>query len=1183
MSFMRHFEALILNLEAIPDFCLRSSNVAFINDLYSMKKRLLSPIRIPIFLLLVLTALMVDAQTSTSVLSNGQFHKVAVSESGIYKLDAAFLSGQTGINLSQTSVNQITLWTNGGGVLPQLTNAPRIDDLREVSMSRVGMDDGKVDAGDYFLFYAEGPDHWTFQPQEGRYRKTENIYDNQNYYFICISDRVPTNQETRASLPEGNITIKQFDDFQSHEDDKVNLLGKFRPPGSGQRWFGDDFSTTRERDYELVFPDIVIGSDVLWNVDFAGRCDQTTLVSAEFNGNKFSSTIGLVATGEVEADFARIARLSGVYTAQSDQQDIIISYPQISAASSGWLDFIELQTQRHLRYRNTPLQFRSIASKEVAEAEFVIEGFVGGELIWDITDLQRPVIQTYTLTAGKASFVVSTESQIREFIVFSPSGNFPTPSYVHPVANQNYHGLHDADLVIIYHPDFKEAAERLAEHRLEHNGYLVQTIPIDALMNEFAGGGQDATAIRDFARMLKLRSSRFRFLLFIGDGSYDMRYLNKDQRNENFIPVFETLESMNPIRSFPSDDYFALLSDDEGNDLKGAIEIAVGRLPVGTPDEANTVVNKIIHYDTNPATYGDWRLGITYVSDDEDSNQHLLQTEDVAGTQKNSYPEYNVRKIYLDAFQQMNSPGGDRYPDANAAINSAMQQGMLILNYFGHGGPAGWTQERVLGIADILSWTNFNRLPLFITATCSFTPYDEPSLKSAGELVILNPTGGAVGLLTTVRAVYSSSNKRLTSEVFERILIEDDGALLTFGEVMVLAKNSNHQDTVDINARKFAIIGDPSMKLVIPEHEVVITKINNVETETGAIDTVRALELVELSGEIRTNQGAKLSQFNGTVTVSIYDKPTNGKTLANDPKSNEKEFTTQTKVLFKGSATVTNGEFSLSFVVPQDISFTYGKGKVSMYATDGSTTDAAGMYADLIIGGSATGLSDNEGPVIQIFVDHENFKSGDETSPNPTMLIKLSDDSGINISGNSIGHDLEGILDDDSRTSYILNERYVSTIDDHTRGEVFLPLSDLSEGRHTFKVTAWDIANNFSEEEIEFVVVKDLKDILLNLRNSPNPVTDLTNFTFEHRLGEIPLNVEIEIFTVTGRLVHRLTAENVISSGGTVTNLEWDGAGLSGDRALPGVYLYQARVVSRPGTEAERAYESRFEKLIVLD
>jgi hypothetical protein len=984
-------------------------------------------------------------------------------------------------------------------------------------------------------------------------------------------------------MGSGEIQISDFDHYVAIDEDRVNLLGKFRPPGSGQRWFGDEFSTTRVREYSVEIPNIVPGSTLLWTMDFAGRCDETSQVGIDINGSTFSGSIGPVATGEVEADFAKISRLSGTTEADNNQLNVRISYPPTAAASSGWLDFVELQAKRRLQYGNDPLIFRSIVSRDYATAQYIITGVSSSEVLWDITNPQTPIRQQFGLNGTTTTFGVETNGLIQEFVLFSPTQNFPTPVGVGSVANQNIHGLQDADLVIIYHRDFEEAALRLAAHRLEHNGYLVEAIPVDLIMNEFAGGGQDPTAIRDFARMLKSRSSRFRWLLLMGDGSYDMRHLNQDQADKNFIPVFETVESMHPIKSFPSDDYFALLSDEEGFDLKGAIEIAVGRIPVSTPEEANNMVSKIIHYDTHPATHGDWRLDLTYVADDEDGNQHLVQTEDVANTQQALHSKYNIRKIYLDAYQQMNSPGGDRYPDVNAAINAAVQQGSLILNYFGHGGPSGWTQERVLGIPDIQSWTNLNKLPLFITATCSFTPYDEPSIESAGEQVLLNPAGGAIALLTTVRAVYSSSNKRLTSEVFERILLEDGPGQLSIGEVMVLAKNSNHQDTVDVNARKFAIIGDPSLKIVIPEHEIVITRINGNNVDVANPDTVRALDHTQLSGEIRDKQGNKLTQFNGILTATVFDKPTKLTTLANDPKSYEQDFQIQSKVLFKGSVSVVNGDFTLAFVMPQDISFKHGNGKISMYATDQIASDAAGLFTDFIIGGSATGITDTEGPVIQIFADNENFRSGDQTGPNPTMIIQLSDASGINITGNSIGHDLEGVLDENSRTSYVLNERYAARIDDPTHGEVILPLYDLEPGLHTFRVVAWDIANNYSEETIEFVVVENLDEIFINLRNGPNPFSTNTSFAFEHRLGDIPATVEIEVFTVTGRLVQKKVVENIVSDLGSVSGLEWDGGGLAGGRILPGVYFYRVRMITRPGTSEERAYESDFEKLILMD
>lgn len=1147
-----------------------------------MKKRLLSPLRV-LSLLFLPGTLLAQPYATESVLHHGQFFKVAIAAPGIYKLDAEFLSKAAGINLSQTAAQNITLWTNGGGPLPQLTTAPRVDDLREVAMLGVGTADGKVDPADYFLFYAEGPDQISLG-QDNRFRTVKNIYDNYNYYFICVSDRVATAITDRASLTGPEASFNLFDDYIRLEEDKVNLLGRFRPPGSGQRWFGDEFSVVRQREYEINFPDIIPGSEVLISYEFAGRSNTPTTVTAEFNGHKFPATISAVNTGHVEADYARITQVNGSYLAVADKQTIRFNYPQSGSASSGWLDYIQAQAKRQLKFSGTPIAFRNPDTRQFSASEFVITGAPGTVRIWDITDPQRPVNQEFATGGNQVSFVFESEDSItREFIVFAPGTAYPVPIAIGAVANQNLHGIADADLVIVYHKDFTSSAQRLAQHRLEHNGYLVEAIPVDQIMNEFAGGGNDPTAIRDFARMLKSRSERFRFLLLFGDGTYDMRYINKEQNNDNFIPVYETQESMNPIRSFPTDDYFTLLSDGEGQDLRGAVDIAVGRFPVSTAAQAEAVVNKIIHYETSAKTLDDWRLRIAYVADDEDSNLHLLQTEDVANTQQLTHPQYNVQKIYLDAYQQISTPGGARYPDVNAAINAAIGNGLLILNYFGHGGPAGWAQERVLTVPDIQSWTNFDRLPLLITATCSFAAYDEPSLLSAGEHVFLNPAGGAVALLTTVRAVYSSSNKRLTSEVFERILIDHALSNLTIGEVLMLAKNSNHLDTVDINARKFALLGDPSMFLALPQNEIVITHVNHVPVDGTPRDTVGALQAVTMSGEIRDKHGNTLEHFNGLLNVTVFDKPIKQKTLGNDPLSSEREFETQNKVLFKGKASVTDGNFAFTFVVPQDINFAYGRGKVSMYASDLVAIDAAGYYRDLVIGGSGGGVVDTEGPNVKLYVDHEKFISGDETGPNPTIFIRLSDDSGINISGSSIGHNLQGTLNNDPQHIYLLNDRYVAIADDHTRGEVVLQLNGLEPGMHRFSVIAWDIANNFSEAEIDFRVTDDASRMIHNLRNMPNPFRDGTRFVFDHRLGDGPVNVGIEIFTTTGRLVHQISLENALSRNGVIEPIFWNGNGLSGGRLLPGVYFYRVMLTSKAGTSAEQRYESRYDKLIITD
>ncbi|RLD22697.1 MAG: oxidoreductase, partial [Bacteroidetes bacterium] len=735
------------------------------------------------------------------------------------------------------------------------------------------------------------------------------------------------------------------------------------------------------------------------------------------------------------------------------------------------------------------------------------------------------------------------------------------------------------------HPDFEDAAEQLARHRVDFSNYDVSLISIHEIYNEFSGGSVDPTSIRDFAAMLKLRDNNFRFLLLVGDGTYDYRHLIKEHDDDNFIPVYETAESMRPIYAFPSDDYYALLNAHEGGTLLGAIDIAVGRLPVGSPEEANAVVEKIIHYDVGPTTLGDWRQRITYVADDEDSNLHLNQSEQISNSVESANPGFNLDRIYLDAFPQVSTPGGPRYPEVNAAINKTMFKGVLALNYLGHGGPQGWAQERILGTADIQSWSNFDKLPLFVTATCSFTGYDEPSYISAGEQVFLNPNGGAVALLSTVRAVYSSSNKRLTQEVFNHLFDKVDGKYLAIGEIMRIAKNSNSQDTVDVNARKFTIIGDPSMTLAYPKHQIALTELNGKPVGSGT-DTLGALDQVHIKGVIQDKDGEKLALFNGKVSVTVYDKPVVIRTLANDPKSSEKEFDNLSRVIFKGTASVVNGEFELGFVIPVDINFEFGAGKISMYASDEISEDASGSYDQLVIGGSSnSGNADDTGPEVNLFLNNESFQSGDVVGPNSTLLVKLFDENGINVIGNSIGHNLVAVLDDDSRQSFVLNDFYEASEDDFKRGEVRFPLSNLPPGRHTVTVTAWDVANNFTDATTEFVVESNPDNVIKSIMSYPNPGRNLQSTTFRivHDLQASNADVYIDIFDLSGRLVSEIIAKNTPTGNGIIDNIGWYNGSASNLPSAAGIFFYRARIITGSATTSQKMYDSAFNKLVLLN
>jgi len=1127
----------------------------------------------------------------TSVLSEGTVHRISVSERGIYKLDYDFIRNKLNIDPGSLSPNKIAIYGNRDGRLPQWNGASRIDDLEETSMLGFGMEDHKMDQGDYFLWYAESPDRWSYDTTDRIYHMDKNIYDESNHYYIIINgpSRIPMASRENGTTGEYQSSTSLI--FQRLEEEKVNLLGRYRPPGSGQEWYGDELAVVNELDYSNKFDlsGLVAADSFYFKVRFAARAASASRFYINFNQHEFSRSVGGVDLGNFEASFANDAIIQGVFKPVDLINEIKIKYPSANGINSrAWIDYIEINTWKHNNYvAGAPIFICDPRSIFLGNPEYVIESFPSNGLIWDISNPLKPVSQQFQTNTGISFSIPNTDPGIpNQFVAFNPSQDVLTPAYDGVIANQNLHGLQRADLVIIYYDEFEEAALKLADHRRSHDQLAVTAVPISQVFEEFGGGSKDPTAVRDFARMIYKRDPDFRYLLLFGDATYDYLHRTPELPDHNFMPAFETEESLDPIRSFPTDDYFGLLDDneaEEGRTLIGAVDIAVGRLPSGSPEDAMANVDKIIHYEINPAIFNEWRQRVVMVADDQDSNTHINQADGLAEKNGVEHPELNMNKIYLDAYPQESTPGGDRYPGVNEDIDLNMKKGALTVTYLGHGGQNGWTQERVLGINQAQSYDNIDNMPLFITATCSFAGYDEPSFTSAGEHLLANPKGGAIALMTTVRAVYSGSNERLTKGVMERLYNEDSpGIYPSMAEILRRSKNVG-VDSLDTNARKFTFLGDPSMKLAIPRYHIAVTEINDIPIGGGSLDTLSALEKANLSGVILDDQGQILSDFNGELSLTVFDKIQVRKTLANDTGDNPsgvRSFNTQNRQLFKGKATVTAGEWSIEFVLPKDIDFSYGHGKFSFYAENG-TIDAAGYFTDFIIGGVSDGLADDLPPVIQLYMNDDQFVSGGITDPNPYIYAVFMDDFGINVSGTGVGHDIEAILDEDDKNSYILNDYYQAALDDYRKGVARYPLSNLKEGKHTLKVTAWDLANNPGEAYLEFFVLDEEGAILEHVFNYPNPFTTLTNFQFEHNRPGSTMDITINIYTINGMLVKTIEREGFISDGYRVDDLPWDGRDDGEGELAKGIYVYKIKVSFNVNGTKEIA-ESEAEKLVIL-
>ncbi len=1118
--------------------------------------------------------------TYTSVLADGDIYKIRVSQTGIYKIDKTFIESKLGINLSNVNPKKIKIYGNKGGRVLEANNMPRTDDLEELSIFVSGEDDGRFDNGDFIIFYGEGADVWRYNTIANNFIYDKNIYDDYNYYFIKIDSKDGLRVQ---KAPTVNVfatkTVSNFDMLQQYEEDKINLLGSFTAAeGTGKQWYGDVLSSSgREKTYTSKFDFSGLDNSVPMEVEmaFAGRSRVNSSVSLNVGSKTLTKNITSVNDLNAESLYARRVLLSESFLNTSNSPTVSVNYPNVSGESQGWLDYIKIINSRELTLNNSQLAFRNRQLKDAEVAAFNIKGMTN-QIVWDITDPYHP--KMVTIFENQLKF--RPEGQVKEFVAHNNViGAFEAVA-LGKLSNQNIHALKDEDLIIVYHPNFKNEALRLAEHRVKHSGFKVLAADVNEIYNEFSGGKVDPGAIRDMARLLLFRNPNFRYLLLFGDGSYDYKGIVKDIPVENFIPVYETDESLDPIEGFPSDDFYALLGDNEGVGLKGGLDVYVGRLPAKNMEDAKVLVDKIIHYDTSPATLGDWRLRNGFVGDDEDGNTHLRDVDSIAKLDEGRHPLYNQQKVYSDAYKQVSTSGEKRFPDVNKAINDNIFKGQLSLTYLGHGGPLGWAQERILTVPDLDSWTNLNSLTVLVTATCSFGAYDDPSIISPAEFAMLNAKGGAIALMTTTRAVYTNSNYQLTDASHELMYKKVDGKAPTLGYILSEGKNKYSGDSFRTNSRKFALLGDPSLQIALPKMNVITEKINGKDAQS-IIDTINALERVTIEGYIADDSGKLASGFSGTIYPTVFDKKSTLQTLSNDGEnaSPKYTFTVYRDVLFKGAASVTGGKWSFSFWVPKNINYSFGNGRISYYATDGNVIDASGLYENVIIGGTNPNLIvDDQGPKMDPFMNDESFVSGGMTNESPILLLNLSDDFGINVTGNAIGQDITAILDGDTKNIFILNEFYESKKDDYTSGTVRFPLSNLEKGSHHIIAKAWDIAGNSTEKRIDFTVTESGSNKLNRVYNYPNPFTTKTSFQFEHDLINTELDILVNIYTITGKLIKSIT-ETKYSSGFRVNDIGWNGNDDFDSGLARGIYLYKIYVHSK---ELNITRESNFEKLIKL-
>ena len=1115
----------------------------------------------------------ISAQTVNSVLSSGDWFKFSVDTSGVFKIDKNFLQ-QLGVSTNDLNPKKIHIYGNGGNLLPVLNSDFRYNDLQENAIYIKGENDGSFDSSDFILFYAKGAHDWIVDTEQNTAKHRQNIYSNEAYYFLTVSNTDGKRVQQKSLLTANAISqITTFNDYVFLEKEEINILA------AGTQWFfDDDFNIENTQHFKIPFPNAISNDPVSIRIRGVSMSFGSTTMAVKVNGEAlYDLNFSSLNPGSLTK--ASVSERTAEVQNSGDIIDVSITYDNRGNPSAkAFLDFIEVVGKKELIANGNQFSFRSFEqANTVGPVKYKIQDNSTIFQVWDVSNpLELKNIINEEDNTSDFTFK-DNGGVLNEYVVLSQN-DYYTPKLLQNgrVVNQNLHALQDINYLVITNSELFSEAQRLADYHQNNSNLSTKVVLLDEIYNEFSSGSKDITGIRDFIKHVHTTNStvekKLKYVCFFGDASYD--YKDRITGNNNIVPVKLSEKSFNLATSYVTDDFFVMLDDDEGEmSSRHSIDVASSRIPVSTIVQAKEVVDKILTY-YNKDAIGDWRNTITFLADDIDANgEQVIEqgVESIADEIKVNKPIFNVNKIYLDSYVQENSSGGERYPEVKEAITNAIEKGTLVFDYFGHGGEDGFASERILDKSQIQNFNNPNTLPLLITVTCDFSRFDNPSRTTAGELTFWNSTGGAASMITTTREVYISVGQKFNLQLI-RILLEFENEDLTIAESLMKTKNEFS------NTQKFFIyhFGDPAMKLSVPKPNVLITKMNGKEL-SQPIDTLKALSKVSFEGVVVDNTNVVLNDFNGSLSTTVFDKRIDKTTLDNDGFGIKMIFDTQDSKLFRGKSTVENGTFKFDFIVPKDIKIAYGKGKLSFYAENGEI-DKAGYNFDVVVGGiDKNAPEDTVGPEINLFMNDESFIDGANTNASPNLIAVLSDSSGINTSITAVDHDIVGILDGDTTNPITLNDFYQTELNDYTKGKVNYKLRDLEVGPHSIKIKAWDTYNNSSETTLNFTVVSDAILNLENVLNYPNPFVNYTEFWFNHNKPNEALEVQVQVFTISGKLIKTIN-QNIITTGNLSRSISWNGLDDFGNKIGKGVYIYKLKVKST----ISNLTSEKFEKLVIL-
>ncbi len=1077
-----------------------------------------------------------------SVLADGSWHRITVEEDGMYRINASALE-EAGIPVNTIDPRTIKMYGNGGEMLSENILDDRPDDLVEIAIYVHGEGDGSLGPDDYIIFFGRGTTVWQYDPEARIYKHRYNLYTSQNTYFLTYGGSPGKRMQSAQSLQESSlIRPHYFISRIKHRNPRINLLG------SGKEWMGESFAPGDITVFTSMLYGFTPNVPVRYRVQLAARAPGQTRFRVEDQGTSIGViNIPGVNLGTIIGNYAAragTATLTRSGSLQDNRSSLRLEY-EAGAQSEGFLEWFEIHYPRSFEAQDDYLMFS--APDTAGVVEYVVQGFTSSQIAaYDITDhayVSR--ITNANIEGSSIRFQRRQQSGIpSQYATVAPNG-YRTIDEIEPAENSNLRGIvSGAEFIIISPSEFISEAERLQQHRESFTPNQLSTMVVNVkhIYNEYSGGLMDPTAIRDFLyHAYEAWQTQPRYVLMLGAGSFDYRK-HYGQRDE-YIPIWQTAESFSQINTYATDDFFVQFTPGSRRP-----SLVIGRLNAIDQDDARVMVDKIIHYETN-SDFGPWRNLITYVADDglttrggDDGNIHTWQSEQLASSLITP-AAFERNKIYMIEYPAENTALGRRMPDVNKALINSFNQGTVLLNYTGHGNPRVWAYEWIfVKETTIPQLNNRSRLSFVTAATCDFSRLDDPREQSGGELLVSREHGGAIGVLSSSRIVWSSDNAQFNNLFYTNLLsYSQNGVYRRVGDALFATKQSRH----NINDTKFVLIGDPTVRLLIPTHNASVANINGEPvTETVLL---KALQKVTIDGNIKGPDGTIKEDFNGRMFVEVYDSDNE----VSIPRWGGWSFTVPGNTLFRGESSITQGAYSSTFVVPKDISHEGGAGRIALYFWE-NEIDGRGFTRDIVLGGIDTTVTpDTEGPEIAIYLEDRNFRSGDLVSEQPLLMVDLFDESGINISGGGIGHRIEAWLNDGEGID--LTDFYTGAIDSYQEGHIEYQLVELEPGPHHLRLRAWDVYNNSSTGEVFFQVASSEKLSVQNVYNYPNPFQQETVFTFQHNQNE-PIDVEIKVYTVAGRLIAQLKEYSLTDR---FVRIPWNGLDNDGDRIANGVYFYK--------------------------